>query len=264
MATHQALIVVPTYNEAENLEALVTAILAQNCPFDILIIDDNSPDGTGAIAERLAAELSPIHVLHRPGKLGLGTAYIEGFRWALARDYEYVLEMDCDFSHHPRYLPTFLDQISLADLIIGSRYVTDGGTLNWGWLRKFISGGGNTFARFMLGLKTRDCTGGFRCYRRDLLQKVPWDEMQLKGYAFQVGSVYYVERLGGRVAEFPIIFEDRRVGQSKMSFKIVVEAFTYVMRMALTKGRNRIGSSSFGGIDPDSRGGYKFKQMNSD
>lgn len=264
MATYQALIVVPTYNEVENLEALVSAILAQNCPFDILIIDDNSPDGTGVIAERLAAELPPVHVLHRPGKLGLGTAYIEGFKWALARGYDYVLEMDCDFSHHPRYLSTFLDQINQADLVIGSRYVKDGGTLNWGWLRKFISGGGNTFARFMLGLKTRDCTGGFRCYRRDLLQKVPWDEMQLKGYAFQVGSVYYVERLGGRVVEFPIIFEDRRVGQSKMSFKIVVEAFTYVMRMALTKGRNRTGGSGLGGIDPDTRGGYKFKQMGSD
>jgi dolichol-phosphate mannosyltransferase len=141
--------------------------------------------------------------------------------------------MDCDFSHHPRYLPNFFREIQSADLVIGSRYVKGGGTLNWGRLRKFISSGGNTFARLMLGLKTHDCTGGFRCYRREMLQKVPWDNMQLKGYAFQVGSVYYVECLGGRVAEFPIIFEDRRVGKSKMSFRIVLEAFTYVMKMAL-------------------------------
>ncbi len=228
-----ALIVVPTYNEAENLAPLVSAILAQNCGFDILVIDDNSPDGTGEIADRLAAELPAVHVIHRPGKMGLGTAYVAGFSWALAGEYDYVLEMDCDFSHHPRYLPGFLEEIALADLVIGSRYVKGGGTQNWGALRKLISGGGNTFARLMLGLKTRDCTGGFRCYRRELLQKVPWQEMQLKGYAFQVGSVYYVERLGGRVSEFPIIFEDRRVGQSKMSFRIVIEAFSYVMRMAL-------------------------------
>jgi dolichol-phosphate mannosyltransferase len=228
-----ALIVIPTYNEAENLDPLVSAILAQNCGFDILVVDDNSPDGTGEIADRLAAELPAVHAIHRPGKMGLGTAYVAGFSWALAREYEYVLEMDCDFSHHPRYLPQFLKEITSADLVIGSRYVKGGGTQNWGALRKLISGGGNTFARVMLGLKTRDCTGGFRCYRREMLQRVPWQEMQLKGYAFQVGSVYYVERLGGKVSEFPIIFEDRRVGQSKMSFRIVIEAFSYVTRMAL-------------------------------
>jgi dolichol-phosphate mannosyltransferase len=240
-----ALIVIPTYNEAENLEPLVSAILAQNCDFDILVIDDNSPDGTGEIADRLAAELPAVHASHRPGKMGLGTAYVAGFSWALAKEYDYVLEMDCDFSHHPRYLPRFLEEIASADLVIGSRYVKGGGTQNWGALRKLISGGGNTFARLMLGLKTRDCTGGFRCYRREMLQKVPWQEMHLKGYAFQVGSVYYVEGLGGRVSEFPIIFEDRRVGHSKMSFKIVIEAFTYVMRMALFRRGCSVAPSSF-------------------
>jgi dolichol-phosphate mannosyltransferase len=230
---NNTLIVIPTYNEIDNLEPLIRDILAQNCKVDILVVDDNSPDGTGALADRLVVELPEVQVMHRAGKMGLGTAYIQGFKWALERGYEYVLEMDCDFSHHPRYLPNFFREIQAADLVIGSRYVKGGGTLNWGRLRKFISGGGNTFARLLLGLKTHDCTGGFRCYRRDMLQRVPWNEMQLKGYAFQVGSVYYVERLGGRVAEFPIIFEDRRVGQSKMSFKIVIEAFTYVMRMAL-------------------------------
>lgn len=233
MTGNNGLIVIPTYNEIENLESLVRDILVQATECDILVVDDNSPDGTGELADHLAAELEEVHVIHRSGKMGLGTAYIQGFKWALARGYEYVLEMDCDFSHHPRYLSNFFKAIQSADLVIGSRYVKGGGTLNWGWLRKFISSGGNMFARLMLGLKTCDCTGGFRCYRREMLQKVPWDTMQLKGYAFQVGSVYYVERLGGRVSEFPIIFEDRRVGKSKMSFRIVVEAFVYVIRMAL-------------------------------
>lgn len=234
-----ALIIIPTYNEAENLEPLVEEILAQACGFDILIVDDNSPDGTGKIAEGLAQKKPELHVMHRSGKLGLGTAYVEGFKWALAKGYDYALEMDCDFSHHPSYLPEFLKVIGSADLVIGSRYIKGGGTRNWGMLRKLISGGGNLFARLMLGLKTQDCTGGFRCYRREMLQKVPWDTMQLKGYAFQVGSVYQVEQLGGRVAEFPIIFEDRRVGKSKMSYRIVIEAFTFVIRTAL------FGSSTF-------------------
>jgi dolichol-phosphate mannosyltransferase len=230
---HSALIIIPTYNEAENLEPLVEEILAQAGGFDILIVDDNSPDGTGAIAEALVQKYPELHVMHRSGKLGLGTAYVEGFKWAVAQGYEYALEMDCDFSHHPTYLPEFLEAIGSADLVIGSRYVKGGGTRNWGILRKLISGGGNFFARLMLGLKTRDCTGGFRCYRREMLQKVPWETMQLKGYAFQVGSVYHVERLGGRVAEFPIIFEDRRVGKSKMSYRIIIEAFSFVIQTAL-------------------------------
>jgi dolichol-phosphate mannosyltransferase len=230
---NQALIVIPTYNEAQNLEAMVRAIMALPTTFDILVVDDNSPDGTGEIADRLSQEFPGLHVLHRPGKMGLGTAYVEGFEWAVAREYEYVLEMDCDFSHDPGYLPTFLAEIAAADLVIGSRYVKGGSTPDWGLLRKLISRGGNLFARLMLGLKTRDCTGGFRCYRRETLQQVPWEEIQLQGYGFQVGAVYHVERLGGRVAEFPIVFKDRRVGKSKMSSKIVLEAFAYVTRMAL-------------------------------
>ncbi len=234
MATrNKALIIIPTYNEIDNLELLITDILALKGGFDILVVDDNSPDGTGKLADDLAERLAEVSVMHRAGKLGLGTAYIAGFKWAIAQGYDFVLEMDCDFSHHPRYLPNFLEHISAADLVIGSRYVAGGGTRNWGWLRKFISSGGNTFARVMLRLKTKDCTGGYRCYRREMLQRVPWDQMNLKGYAFQVGSVYHVERLAGRVVEFPIIFEDRRVGKSKMSWRIVVEAFRYVMQQAL-------------------------------
>jgi dolichol-phosphate mannosyltransferase len=227
------LIVIPTYNEAENIEAMISAIQALDAGFDLLIVDDNSPDGTGEIVEGLIKELPGIHILHRPGKLGLGTAYVAGFRWALERGYAHILEMDCDFSHHPRYLPTFLDQIGHADLVIGSRYVTGGGTANWSLLRKFISGGGNTFARMMLRLKTRDCTGGFRCYRREIIEQIPWEALQLQGYGFQVGAVYYAERMGAKVAEFPILFEDRRMGASKMSSHIVWEAFVFVLRTAL-------------------------------
>ena len=151
-----ALIVVPTYNEADNLVPLVTQICAQPCDFDILVVDDNSPDGTGEIADQLKAERSNIHVVHRVGKLGLGTAYVAGFRWAIERDYDYVFEMDCDFSHHPRYLPTFLEKVEDADLVIGSRYVKGGGKGKWGAMRKMISWGGNAFARKMLSLKTQD------------------------------------------------------------------------------------------------------------
>jgi dolichol-phosphate mannosyltransferase len=148
--------------------------------------------------------------------------------------------MDCDFSHDPRYLPMFLTRIESADLVIGSRYVTGGSTPDWGILRKLISRGGNAFARFMLGLKTHDCTGGFRCYHRDMIRQVPWEEIRLQGYGFQVGAIYHVERLGARIIEFPITFEDRRVGQSKMSLKIVIEAFAYVTWMALSGGRRKV------------------------
>ena len=235
----KALIVIPTYNEADNLEPLVREIMAQPTAFDILVVDDNSPDGTGEIADRLADELPVVNVLHRPDKQGLGAAYIAGFRWALGGAYEYIFGMDCDFSHHPRYLPTFLEHIEYADLVIGSRYVPEGGTINWGILRKLISAGGNFFARTMLGLKTHDCTGGFRCYRRKMIELVPWKEINVHGYGFLIGALYHVERLGGRVIEFPIIFTDRRIGQSKMSTAIIVEAFAFVIRLALSGGRRR-------------------------
>jgi dolichol-phosphate mannosyltransferase len=234
---HKALIVIPTYNEAENLELLVKEIHALPVAFDLLVVDDNSPDGTGAIADRLAEASSSVHVMHRTAKRGLGTAYIAGFRWALERDYAYVLEMDCDFSHHPRYLPTFLERIQDADLVIGSRYVPGGGTPDWGLIRRMISAGGNWFARTMLRLRTHDCTGGYRCYRCETLEHVPWDEIGLQGYGFQIGAVYCVERMGGRVVEFPILFADRTVGRSKMSTDIVIEAMWFVTRLALRGGR---------------------------
>ncbi len=230
-----SLIIIPTYNEAENLEPLVSAILALDAGFEILVVDDNSPDGTGEIADRLAAELPQVHVLHRPAKMGLGTAYVQGFEWALRRDYQHVFQMDCDFSHHPRYLPIHLEKAVAADVVIGSRYVPGGGTVNWGWLRQLVSAGGNFFARTMLGLHVQDCTGGFRCYRREVIQMIPWDKVRLQGYGFLIGTVYQVQRLGFAITEFPIIFEDRRTGQSKMSFRIMVEAFLYVMMTAMSQ-----------------------------
>lgn len=236
MSAH-ALVIIPTYNEADNLEPLAREVLALGLDLEILVVDDNSPDGTGKIADRLAGESPAVHVLHRRAKEGLGTAYVAGFRWALERGYACVFEMDGDFSHHPRYLPEFLERIADADLVIGSRYVPGGATVNWGPLRKLISSGGNLFTRLMLGLRVRDGTGGFRCYRREILERVPWDLVNPHGYGFQIGAAYFVERLGGRIVEFPIIFEDRRVGQSKMSLHIVAEALAFVVRLALRAGR---------------------------
>lgn len=227
-----ALIILPTYNEAQNLEPLMQVIEGLSLPVDALVVDDNSPDGTGEIADRLAAEHPWVHVLHRPGKQGLGTAYIAGFAWALERTYTYVLQMDCDFSHHPRYLATFLQLIPEADLVIGSRYVPGGGTPDWGILRRVLSYGGNLYARSTLGLQVRDCTGGFRCYGRSLLERIPWDLVRVRGYAFQVGATYHASCLGGTIVEFPILFESRRAGHSKMSLRIVLEAFSYVTRQA--------------------------------
>ncbi len=226
----KTLIIIPTYNEAENLRPLLEAIFSFVATTDILIVDDNSPDGTGELADSIALEDSRVHVLHRPGKLGLGTAYIAGFKYAIAHDYDAAFEMDADFSHDPRYLPDFLTAIEHADLVIGSRYVHGGGTPNWSLVRRFISGGGNIFARFLLGIPVRDCTAGYRCYRREVLESIDLDAIQSQGYAFQVELAYYVKQLGFRSAEIPIIFRDRVVGKSKMSRKIFMEAFTYVLR----------------------------------
>ncbi len=227
------LIVLPTYNEADNLSPLIHAVLVQNIPLDILIVDDNSPDGTGLIADDLSRAYPNVHVLHRPAKEGLGPAYIAGFKWALAGNYDCVFEMDCDFSHDPLDLPRFLVAIQDADLVIGSRYVKGGSTPDWGLNRRFISVGGNLISRLLLRLKTHDCTGGYRCYRRELLRRIPWDMISAHGYGFQVGAVYYTERLGARVKEFPIKFWDRQVGRSKMSTAIVREALKYVLCLAV-------------------------------
>jgi dolichol-phosphate mannosyltransferase len=231
----KTLIIVPTYNEAENLPLLLKEIFAYAPETEVLIVDDNSPDGTGELAEEIHRENPKVHVLHRPGKLGLGTAYIAGFKYAIEHNYYAAFEMDADFSHNPRYLPDFLKAIEQTDLVIGSRYIRGGSTPNWSLLRRFISGGGNIYARFMLGMPIHDCTAGFRCYRTIVLRSIDLDAIQSQGYAFQIEMAYRVTQQGFRVVEIPISFVDRRVGKSKMSRKIFIEGFLWVLRARFSK-----------------------------
>jgi dolichol-phosphate mannosyltransferase len=243
----KTLLIIPTYNEVENLPPLLNEILKYAPETDILIVDDNSPDGTGELADKISGENASVHVLHRAGKLGLGTAYIAGFKYAIAHDYDAAFEMDADFSHDPRYLPDFLRAIEDADLVIGSRYIRGGGTPSWSLIRRFISGGGNIFARFMLGIPVHDCTAGYRCYRRRVLETIDLDTIQSQGYAFQIEMVYRTRQHGFKIVETPIIFKDRRVGKSKMSRKIVIEGFTYVIRTRLGIGQKSASSPSSSG-----------------
>jgi dolichol-phosphate mannosyltransferase len=224
MNARKPLVCLPTYNEVENLRPMVAAVLASVPQVEILIVDDNSPDGTGRIADELAAADPRVHVLHRAGKEGLGRAYLAAFAWALARDYGLVLEMDCDFSHDPKYLPIMLAAAEQADLVLGSRYVEGGGTVNWGAMRKVISRGGSLYARTILGLTVRDLTGGFKCFRREVLEGIDLPTVQCTGYAFQIELTWRAVRRGFSVKEIPIVFEDRRVGHSKMSRRILLEA----------------------------------------
>jgi len=230
-----ALVCIPTYDESENLEAIVSAALAADARLDILVVDDNSPDGTGAIADRLASASGRVHVLHRMAKQGLGRAYLDAFRWALERGYRYVLEMDADFSHDPKYLPMLVDEAEAgSDLVIGSRYVKGGGTRNWGALRKIVSRGGSLYARTVLGLDIRDLTAGFKCFRRRVLESIDLAAVHSTGYAFQIELTYRAIKKGFAVKEIPIVFEDRRVGHSKMSRAIVLEALTMVWKLRST------------------------------
>jgi dolichol-phosphate mannosyltransferase len=220
-----AWLVLPTYNEAENVEPLVEAVRAKLPPgARVLIVDDSSPDGTGEIADRLEARHENVAVLHRPRKEGLGPAYIAGFRAALAGGAGLVLEMDADFSHDPAYLPRLLEAAKRADVVLGSRYVAGGGVSDWGPLRRAVSRGGSAYARLVLGVGVRDLTGGFKCFRREVLEAIDLDQIGTRGYAFQVEVTYRAIRLGFKVVEVPIVFRERRVGSSKMDLKIVAEA----------------------------------------
>jgi len=231
----KSLVVLPTYNERENIEAILKAILDQAADLDVLVVDDNSPDGTGHIADRLAQSEPRLHVMHRAGKLGLGTAYIEGFLWALARDYEYIFEMDADFSHDPADLLRLRAAVVCgeADASVGSRWVAGGGTRNWSFLRTFISRGGSLYARVILGMPVRDLTSGFKCFSRRVLEHLDLQTVDSNGYAFQVEMNYRCNVHGFRVAEVPIVFVDRRVGKSKMGSHIVTEAMLVVLRLRL-------------------------------
>ena len=220
----RALLCLPTYNERENVEPMVEAILAAVPEVNVLVIDDDSPDGTGRVADALSARDGRVNVLHRARKEGLGKAYLAGFAWALERGYALILEMDADFSHDPKYLPTLLAGAAQADLVLGSRYVAGGGTENWGLGRRLLSRGGSLYARLILGVPVRDLTGGFKCFRREVLEAIDLPTVECSGYAFQIELTYRALRKGFRVAEVPIVFVDRRVGQSKMSRRIVLEA----------------------------------------
>ena len=224
----RAVVCLPTYNEAENVGPITSAILAAATGLDVLVIDDGSPDGTGRLADEIARRERRVKVLHRARKEGLGKAYLAGFAWALERGYGLVLEMDADFSHNPRYLPALLGKAAEADLVLGSRYVPGGGTVNWGLGRRLLSRGGSLYARTILGVKVRDLTGGFKCFRREVLEAIDLPSVECSGYAFQIELTFRALRSGFQVAEVPIVFEDRRVGQSKMSRRIVLEALRKV------------------------------------
>ena len=233
----RAVVCLPTYNERDNLEPMLHALgnVLDTARDRVLVIDDSSPDGTGELADRLASELPWVGVLHRPDKEGLGPAYVAGFRRALADGAELVLEMDCDFSHDPADVPRLLAAATPgeADLVLGSRYVEGGGTGNWGLGRRLVSKGGSAYARVLLGIRVRDVTGGFKCYRRQVLEAIDLDALSARGYAFQIETTYRAIRAGFRVVEVPIQFVDRRVGESKMTRAIVAEAMWKVPQLRL-------------------------------
>jgi dolichol-phosphate mannosyltransferase len=230
--SERALVIVPTYNERENIRRLVDTVLVQDARIDILVVDDGSPDGTGALVDEIVATNDRVHVLHRARKLGLGTAYIAGFRWALEREYAYVLEMDADFSHDPIHLPQFLRAVENADLVLGSRYQQGRVTVvNWPIARLILSYCANIYARGITGLPVWDATGGFKCFRRSVLESIDLNRVRSNGYAFQIEMSFRAWKRNFRIAEIPIVFVDRTEGTSKMSGSIVQEAVWMVWRL---------------------------------
>ncbi len=235
----RALVILPTYNELGNLGPLMESIIEQGEMFDVLIIDDGSPDGTGLLADHLKTVYpNRVEVIHRQGKLGLATAYLTGFRYGLNKGYDYMFEMDADFSHNPHYLPEFIQTMvrEKADVVLGSRYVSGGGATRWPWYRRLISRGGSMYAGLMLGLSIRDLTGGFKCFSRRVLEAMNLETIESTGYGFQIEMTYRAVRSGFKVAEMPIIFEERREGKSKMSPGIFAEALWMVGKLRLESG----------------------------
>jgi dolichol-phosphate mannosyltransferase len=228
----RALIIIPTYNERENINRIVPAVLGQDPSIDVLVVDDGSPDGTGAMADELAASNPRVHAIHRAGKLGLGTAYVAGFKWALERDYAFIFEMDADFSHAPESIPAFLTAIQNADVVLGSRYQNGQvNVVNWPMSRLFLSYSANIYARMVTGLRIFDTTGGFKCFRRKVLETIDLSDVKSNGYAFQIEMTFRAWRKGFRIVEIPIVFVDRTEGASKMSKRIVREAVWMVWRL---------------------------------
>ena len=237
----RGVVVIPTYNERENLGRLVSEVLGVRADLDVLIVDDNSPDGTGDLADVLAGTEPRVGVLHRTQKDGLGSAYLAGFRRALTGSYDYVAQMDADFSHRVEDLPGLIAAMERADVAIGSRSVAGGGALDRSPLRRLVSAGGSAYARLLLGLPVRDCTGGFKCFRRDALLRVDLNAVRSKGYAFQVEMNHLCHRAGLRLVEVPILFPDRVAGRSKMTWRIFVEGWAAVIRLRLDRRLGRRG-----------------------
>lgn len=219
------LVIIPTYNEIENMQTMLPTLMKIGNDFDVLVVDDSSPDGTAKFVEDFAKQNSRVNLLLRKQKNGLGQAYIAGFKWGIEKQYNCLTEMDADFSHRPEDLMTILKEIETTDVVVGSRYVSGGRTVNWGILRKLISRGGGLYSRLILGYPVRDWTGGFNSWKKEVLSAIGLDEIQSNGYSFQIELKYKALRAGFKLKESPIVFEDRRVGQSKMSLKIVLEAF---------------------------------------
>ncbi len=229
----KALVIIPTYNERENLTELLRLIFALGLQLEVLIVDDNSPDGTGELADQMAAADPRVHVLHRAGKMGLGSAYVAGFRYALERDYEAIFEMDADFSHNPESLPVFLQELENADLVLGSRYLHGVTVVNWPLSRLILSYAANVYSRVITGMNIKDATGGYKCFRRQVLESIDWSRVKSDGYGFQIEINFKAYRKGFRIKEIPILFVDRRAGESKMSRRIVWEAAYMVWRLRI-------------------------------
>ncbi len=233
--SNRTLIVMPTYNERENLPQIVPEVLSKDPGIHVLIVDDNSPDGTGQVADELAVREERIHVMHRPGKLGLGTAYIAGFKWALERDYEFIFEMDSDFSHNPDHIPEFLAAAKDYDLVLGSRYLKGVTVVNWPMSRLLLSYFANKYSRIITGLPFTDTTGGFKCYRKKVLQTIELDRITSEGYSFQIETTFRAWRKGFKIGEIKIVFTDRAEGTSKMSGRIIREAVWKVWWLRLLR-----------------------------
>jgi dolichol-phosphate mannosyltransferase len=241
LQTERALVIVPTYNERDNIARLIDAILEKDVRLEILVVDDGSPDGTGDIVDAIIATNARVHILRRPRKMGLGTAYVAGFRWALEQGYDLVFEMDADFSHDPRHLPDFLDAVQSTDLVLGSRYREGKVTIvNWPISRLMLSYFANVYARFVTGLPIWDATGGFKCFRKEVLQAIDFNKVVSNGYAFQIEMSFRAWKKGFRIVEIPIVFVDRTEGQSKMSKSIVREAVWIVWRLRWWSVVNRL------------------------
>ncbi len=231
------LVIIPTYNEKQNIIPLTKEVLGLSNDIHVLVVDDNSPDGTGDLIDEACKTRSRLHILHRPAKMGLGTAYKEGFFYALENNYDRVITMDADFSHQPQYIPQLIDKNQFFDVAIGSRYVPGGGTVNWGPHRKLISFTANFMARMLLGLTAHDCTAGFRCYRDDILRKVDFQGIKSEGYSFLVEMLFNCVKEGAQIGEIPIIFENRVAGKSKISKKEIYVAILTLLRLAFHRGK---------------------------